>query len=92
MRVDPGESIIYQGHPSWRGILSFYLKGVPVLFLFTGVHEDYHKPSDDPAKIDAEKESRIVKMLFWLGLEIANAPARPKWNEASYKDIVASAR
>ena len=28
MRVDPGESIIYQGHPSWRGILSFYLKGV----------------------------------------------------------------
>jgi uncharacterized membrane protein YdbT with pleckstrin-like domain len=28
VKVDPGEEIIYQGHPSWRGILSFYLKGV----------------------------------------------------------------
>jgi uncharacterized membrane protein YdbT with pleckstrin-like domain len=28
VKVDPGEQIIYQGHPSWRGILSFYLKGV----------------------------------------------------------------
>ncbi|MFL5520622.1 MAG: M20/M25/M40 family metallo-hydrolase [Gemmatimonadales bacterium] len=71
---------------------NFARKGVPIIFFFNGVHDDYHKPSDDPAKIDAEKESRIVKMLFWLGLEIANAPARPKWNEASYKDIVASAR
>ena len=71
---------------------NFARKGVPIIFFFNGVHEDYHKPSDDPVKIDAEKESRIVKMLFWLGLEIANAPARPKWNEASYKDIVASAR
>ena len=71
---------------------NFARKGVPIIFFFNGVHDDYHRPSDDPAKIDAEKESRIVKMLFWLGLDIANAPAKPKWNEASYKDIVASAR
>ena len=71
---------------------NFAKKGVPILFFFNGVHEDYHKPSDHPEKIDAEKESRIVRMLFWLGLEIANAPMRPKWNEASYKEVVASAR
>ena len=65
---------------------------MPILFFFNGVHEDYHKPSDHPEKIDAEKESRIVRMIFWLGLEIANAPARPTWNEASYKEIVASGR
>jgi Zn-dependent M28 family amino/carboxypeptidase len=71
---------------------NFAKKGVPILFFFNGVHEDYHKPSDHPEKIDAEKESRIVRMLFWLGLEIANAPLRPKWNEASYKEVVASGR
>lgn len=31
---------------------SFYLKNIPVLFLFTGTHSDYHKPSDDPWKIN----------------------------------------
>jgi len=71
---------------------NFAKKGVPILFFFNGVHEDYHKPSDHPEKIDAEKESRIVRMLFWLGLEIANAPLRPTWNEASYREVVASGR
>jgi len=71
---------------------NFARKGVPILFFFNGVHEDYHKPSDEPSKIDAEKESRIVRMLFWLGLEIANAKEKPKWNEQSYKDIVTAAR
>ena len=71
---------------------NFARKGVPILFFFNGVHADYHKPSDSVEKIDAEKESRIVRMIFWLGLEIANAPQRPKWNEQSYKDIVAVGR
>jgi hypothetical protein len=31
---------------------SFYLKDIPVLHFFTGTHEDYHKPSDDPEKIN----------------------------------------
>jgi hypothetical protein len=33
---------------------SFYLKDMPVLHFFTGQHEDYHKPSDDPDKINYE--------------------------------------
>ena len=47
MKVDPGENIIYQGHPSWRGILSFYLKGVLMsiaaallVWLLTGLFGD----------------------------------------------------
>lgn len=31
---------------------SFYLKDIPVLFLFTGTHKDYHKPSDDAWKVN----------------------------------------
>jgi Zn-dependent M28 family amino/carboxypeptidase len=67
---------------------NFARLGVPALFFFNGVHEDYHKVSDEPAKIDAEKASRIVKLAFYLGLEVANAAQRPKWNPASYKQIV----
>jgi Zn-dependent M28 family amino/carboxypeptidase len=70
---------------------NFARKGVPILFFFNGTHPDYHRPSDSVDKIDAEKESRIVKLLFYLGLDVANAAARPRWNPASYKQIVTSA-
>lgn len=67
---------------------NFARRGVPILFFFNGVHEDYHQPSDEPAKIDAEKESRIVKLVFYLGLEVANSPQRPQWKPDSYREIV----
>lgn len=67
---------------------NFAQRGVPILFFFNGVHPDYHRPSDEPAKIDSEKESRIIKLVFYLGLEVANAAQRPQWNPQSYKEIV----
>ncbi len=67
---------------------NFARRGVPILFFFNGVHEDYHEVSDSPDKIDSEKESRILKLLFYLGQDIANAPERPKWKPESYKEIV----
>ncbi|HET8714127.1 MAG TPA: M20/M25/M40 family metallo-hydrolase [Gemmatimonadales bacterium] len=67
---------------------NFAKKGVPILFFFSGTHEDYHRPGDETAKIDAEKEARVARLIFYLGLEIANATPRPKWNPDSYKRIV----
>jgi Zn-dependent M28 family amino/carboxypeptidase len=67
---------------------NFARKGVPILFFFNGVHEDYHAVTDSPDKINSEKEARILKLLFYLGQEVANAPSRPKWNPESYKEIV----
>jgi len=67
---------------------NFARLGVPALFFFNGVHEDYHQPGDEPVKIDAEKEARIARLVFYLGLEVANAAERPKWNPASYRQIV----
>ena len=64
------------------------LKGVPVLFFFNGVHEDYHEPSDEPHKVNALKESRILRLVFYLGTEVANAAARPRWNPESFREIV----
>ncbi len=67
---------------------NFARKGVPILFFFNGTHEDYHRPSDEPEKIDAEKASRVAKLLFYLGLEVADADARPQWDPESYEQIV----
>jgi len=43
---------------------SFYRKDIPVLFFFTGVHGDYHKPSDDADKINYKGELQIVKFVY----------------------------
>jgi hypothetical protein len=67
---------------------NFARKGVPILFFFNGTHPDYHRAGDAVDKIDAEKEARIVRMVFYVGLEVANATARPQWNPASRAQIV----
>lgn len=43
---------------------SFYLKDIPVLFYFTGVHSDYHKASDDFDKINYPGELNILKHIY----------------------------
>jgi aminopeptidase YwaD len=43
---------------------SFYRKDIPVLFFFTGVHSDYHKPSDDADKINYTGEMQVVKYIY----------------------------
>ena len=77
-----------QGFYSRSDHYNFARKGVPILFFFNGTHEDYHKPSDEVEKIDGEKTARIVKLLFYLGLDIANADQRPRWYPESYRQIV----
>ncbi|MEX2153576.1 MAG: M28 family peptidase [Gemmatimonadaceae bacterium] len=53
-------------------------KGIPILFFSTGFHEDYHKVSDEPAKIDYEKMARIASLMLELGTTVANREARPR--------------
>ncbi len=43
---------------------SFYRKDIPVLFFFTGVHGDYHKPGDDAEKINFAGELQVVKLVY----------------------------
>jgi hypothetical protein len=52
-------------------------RGVPIIFYFDGVHEDYHRPTDSPDKIDYQKMQSIARTVFILASELANAPARP---------------
>ncbi|CAN5388416.1 hypothetical protein BH18ACI2_BH18ACI2_08440 [soil metagenome] len=52
-------------------------KGIPIIFYFDGVQEDYHRPSDTADKIDDQKMEKIARTIFMTAHEIANAPARP---------------
>jgi len=50
----------------------FYEKGVPVLFFFSGLHADYHKPSDDWQKIDKNGILDITKMVWSATTELGS--------------------
>ena len=45
---------------------SFYKKDIPVLFFFTGLHTDYHKPSDDAGRINYNGQLKIVNHIYSL--------------------------
>ncbi|HEV2801972.1 MAG TPA: M28 family peptidase [Pyrinomonadaceae bacterium] len=57
---------------------NYALAGIPIIFYFDGVHEDYHRPSDSPDKIDYQKMEKIARTVFLTAHELANAPARPR--------------
>lgn len=89
LRMQPIDDIWPQENFYFRSDhYNFARKGVPILFFFNGTHADYHQVSDSPEKIDGEKEARIVQLVFYLGLDVANASERPRWNPDSYRKIV----
>jgi Zn-dependent M28 family amino/carboxypeptidase len=53
-------------------------KGIPIIFFFDGVHEDYHRPGDEPQKIDYEKMEKVARTIYLTLWEVANLPVRPK--------------
>ena len=67
---------------------NFARKGIPVLFFFTGVHDDYHRAGDEVQKIGFAKEARILQLLFYTSYAVAQDPARPQWTPESWDRIV----
>ncbi len=51
---------------------NFARNGVPVVFFFTGIHEDYHRPTDTVDKILFEKTEKIGRLAYYLGWKVAN--------------------
>ena len=58
--------------------INYARKGIPIIFYFDGVHEDYHRPGDEPQKIDYEKLQRVTRTVYVTLWEIAIRPVRPK--------------
>lgn len=61
--------------------------GVPFVFFFTGVHEDYHQPTDTANKIDYEKYHRVVQLIFASTVKTANIEIRPVMDNEMFIDI-----
>jgi aminopeptidase YwaD len=56
---------------------SFYAKRVPVLFFFTGTHEDYHKPTDTADKINYDGEARVLEFVREIVYDLQSSEKRP---------------
>jgi hypothetical protein len=89
--TSPGFKALVEGSASELGIdvalgdggrapsdnTSFYAKRVPVLWLFSGMHPDYHRPGDDAEKIDGRGMEKAARLAARLVEELAKAPQRP---------------
>jgi hypothetical protein len=60
---------------------SFYGKEIPVLFLFTGAHEDYHKPSDTFDKVNVDGLALVTRLAYEIVREIDALDARPTYEK-----------
>jgi Peptidase family M28/PDZ domain/PA domain len=58
---------------------SFVAKKIPVVFFFSGLHADYHKPSDTWEKIDPESAARLLDVVGATGEQLADAEERPSF-------------
>jgi hypothetical protein len=58
---------------------SFTTKQVPVLFFFSGLHGDYHKPSDTWDKIDAPDSAKLLDMIAEVGSRLREEAERPQF-------------
>lgn len=55
---------------------NFAKNNIPVAFFFDGIHEDYHKPTDDVEKIDYDLLAKRTQLVFTTAWELANRPER----------------
>ncbi|MEO8473588.1 MAG: M28 family peptidase, partial [Chryseolinea sp.] len=55
---------------------NFAKRNIPIIFYFDGIHEDYHKPSDEVSKIDFDLMAKRAQAVFYTAWEIANRENR----------------
>jgi len=78
-KIDLSEATGYGGSDQ----MSFTVKQVPVLFFFSGLHGDYHKPSDTWDKIDAPNAARLLGYVAEIANRLANDSERPKFQRVA---------
>ena len=72
-RYDDSRSNLVRRSDHWP----FLARGVPALFIHTGLHPDYHTPGDRPDKLNYDKMARVVRWTHQLAWELANGDGRP---------------
>ena len=77
----PGDAADFYG---WSDHGAFIQRAIPFLYFYSGMHADYHGPGDSPDRIDVEKLARISRLMFYIGVSVANADTRPQWDPDRY--------
>ncbi len=70
-RKDPNQFYFRSDH------YNFAKKGIPIIFYFNGVHDDYHMATDEPQKIEYDLLAKRAQLAFVTAWELANRPERP---------------
>jgi hypothetical protein len=70
---------------------SFYTKEIPVLFFFTGIHGDYHKPTDEYDKINYTGELQVLKYIYDV-IDNANTQGRLPFSKTRDMQMGGTAR
>lgn len=58
---------------------SFFVKGIPTLFFFTGLHADYHRATDDWDRLHYDTEAKIATLVARIARAVADRPVRPEF-------------
>ncbi|HPI36966.1 MAG TPA: M28 family peptidase [Ignavibacteriaceae bacterium] len=66
---------------------SFYGKNIPVLFFFTGVHSDYHRPTDDVEFINSDGQKDVVRFIYQLAKNVATSESKPNYISVPRKEM-----
>ncbi len=67
--------------------LSFHDVGIPTMFLFTDLHEDYHRPGDDWWKLNAEGAARVTTLAARTARALADAAERPLFSKIERSEM-----
>ncbi len=59
----------------------FLREDIPAVFFFTGLHEDYHMPTDDIEFVNFEKLNRVTKLAYLTGWILTNQKENPKYED-----------
>lgn len=70
-RTDPNQFYYRSDH------YNFAKHGIPVIFYFNGVHDDYHMPGDEVSKIDFPMLAKRARLVYFTAWELANGLKRP---------------
>ncbi len=55
---------------------NFAAKKIPIIFYFNGVHDDYHRPTDDVEKIEFDKAEKTARLVFYTAWDLVNRDKR----------------
>jgi aminopeptidase YwaD len=71
---------------------SFYVKNIPVMFVFTGIHKQYHTPEDDWQLIDGDGAIEVLQLIHPVINNLANMAERPTFVSAAEEEAAREAQ